>query len=73
MAAETAAKVCLSEAMTPDGGSKMKTREDRTRLPGTFGVNSMVRKRRNSACGVRPCSCFSRPTSLQGRKATAVS
>ena len=57
-------------AETPGGGSNVNTRPARSRLVGSLGLISMVRKSRKAGWGVRLCSFFSSCTSHCGARCT---
>jgi hypothetical protein len=55
-------------ARIPAGCSYMRTREARSKLTGILGLDSMDRKRRKSACGLRASMRFSRLCSHVGAR-----
>jgi len=55
----TVLKVRRRLALMPGGGSNTNMRPSLSRLTGTFGFISMVRKSRKPACGCRECNFFS--------------
>ncbi|CAN7979477.1 unnamed protein product [Ixodes pacificus] len=68
--AGTVEKVRSRLARMPGGGSNRNTRPARSRLTGTLGCTSRVRKSRKDGWGCRACSFFSSCTSHCGARCT---
>ncbi|CAN7982340.1 unnamed protein product [Ixodes hexagonus] len=68
--AGTVEKVRSRLARMPGGGSKRNTLPARSRLTGTLGCTSRVRKSRKAGCGCSACSFFSSCTSHCGARCT---